>query len=545
MTPMTRQFQLLRQSEVKPKNLRKNDVASVARSLDGKIVSIVVTGESVTGEISSVSTDGDGNTVATISGTEYKVDLNAKEDCKSGTEGVFYTDLFDRIGYVESSSSGKLSSTEKYGWVMTTYSSDDGEDTMIKMYTQDGKAESFKMASSMTYWPANADEAHKATKAEIIELGKDSSKFMTGGGYSVRLAKYKLNSKNEITQLYLASEKTSDNVNSDGVVVDKNNMRGKSAAGSFISEYLLEDGGVQFTVPSSTADMANASNYSVSTVTASQYLNVEGVQIDFLLGEFKDSRYPKVLIRYSSSGGTSVSPISDYGTANDNPTMLISNIGYGKNEDDEYVYTIKGYSGGALVSYTTCSTTGVYYLDPTFTDFASSKDAYKGTKIFDATKDDISKFNSALKIGDVIGIQASGSTADVIIKMVDYEDLVADLNLGEDDTKTQWTGTGAFSATRDSITVGEVTAAELEGVAFLTAGGASVSFDSSKVLDALLVTVDSDGKIVQAKVDKEGGYDIVDLQNGLDDDSITDYAFIRQFKGGMREISIIRVQQAQ
>lgn len=531
-------------STVKPKNLKKNDVAAIARNLDNTIIEAIVTGESVTGVIEAVSTDEDDNKVVTIAGTEYVVDYNAVADCTSGSEGTFYTDVFGRIGYVAGSSSGKTSGDEKYACLINTYvNTDDGSnDVMIKLFTQEGKTETYKMSSSMSYWPAGAIDKHTATKDEIIALSGTSGFVKTNvGGKSVpiKLAKYKVNSKNEITQLYLASGKTDSNVDSKGVIVDTTNMRSKGAAGNFIGGYMLEDGGVQFNVPAAESDMKDAANYSVASITASQYLNVEGVGVDFVLGEFKDSRYPKVLIRFSTSGGTTVSPISDYGTANDNPTMLISSIGYGKDEDDNTIFTIKGYSGGAMVSYTTCNTTGVY------TTGANSpmqdKETYSGgdKAIYDATKDGEDEFYDALKPGDIIGIQASGSTANVIIKIVDAENVVADEFAG---TATQWKGNASFSSTRDNVTFGKINAAQLEGSAFMTVDSISVAFDGAKVLDDVVIKVDSDGNILSTKVDKEGGLDISDVEAALTDDSIIDYAFVRQFKGGMREISIIRIE---
>ena len=83
------------------RNLKKNDVATIRRSLDDTVVDVVVTGESFTGSASGISKKVD-KSYATINGTKYDVANVAVGDLVSGTQSTFYTDMFGRIAYIES-----------------------------------------------------------------------------------------------------------------------------------------------------------------------------------------------------------------------------------------------------------------------------------------------------------------------------------------------------------------------------------------------------------------------------------------------------------
>lgn len=118
-------------NEIRLRNLKKNDVATIRRSLDDTVVDVVVTGESFTGSASGISKKVD-KSYATINGTKYDVANVAVGDLVSGTQSTFYTDMFGRIAYIESAGGSGLQSGEKYGWIMNGYDSEDGSGYVIE-----------------------------------------------------------------------------------------------------------------------------------------------------------------------------------------------------------------------------------------------------------------------------------------------------------------------------------------------------------------------------------------------------------------------------
>ena len=118
-------------NEIRLRNLKKNDVATIRRSLDDTVVDVVVTGESFTGSASGISKKVD-KSYATINGTKYDVANVAVGDLVSGTQSTFYTDMFGRIAYIESAGGSVLQSGEKYGWIMNGYDLEDGSGYIIE-----------------------------------------------------------------------------------------------------------------------------------------------------------------------------------------------------------------------------------------------------------------------------------------------------------------------------------------------------------------------------------------------------------------------------
>lgn len=354
--------------EAAPRNLKKNNVASIKRSLDNETLEFVVTGESFTGSIKSITTD-DGKTYITVNGTKYEVDANAVDDCKMGNQAIFYTDQFNRVGYIESATAdGMLQSGESYGWIMNIYDSEDGEGTIVKLYTQDGKSVDATIGSSVDYWAPGATTNVTGTKAETIkaDLLKDGSinnnkflKLSSSSTTPIRIVKYKMNSSNELTRLYCAVDATTVSDTS-ALRINTKNLNGTAAVSGAVSGYTISDGILEFTAPLETSDMKLASNYSVGEVTSSNYVVREnGSSRDYVIGEF-DGVSANIIIRFTASAETAA-PYTEMGTADSGPSiMVIDTIAEGYDEDsDKSIYSITGYSGGSKVSVTTNKNTNL------------------------------------------------------------------------------------------------------------------------------------------------------------------------------------------
>lgn len=363
---------IIRDMEAAPRNLKKNDVVSIKRDLAGETMEFVVTGESITGTTRS-KTESRGKTYVTVNGDKYEVDVNAVDDVKIGSQGVFYLDRFNRIGYAESASAdGMLQSGEKYGWILNAYDSETGEDKIIKLFTMEGNTVEATLAANVDFWGATDTSNSSKTKDEVFNAitkdgtindaafkaldnayKKENGKTTDIPETPLRLVKYKMNSSsNKLSRLYIAVDYTK--------VEDTSALRVKTAnakAGAIngsIGGFTVADGIVEFTAPKEAADMKDESNYAVGQATSSDYVVKEdGSTRTFIIGEF-DGVAANIIVNFTASA-TSAAKFSDIDSAGDGPSvMVVDTIGEGYDEkDDINVYVISGYTGGGPASVTT------------------------------------------------------------------------------------------------------------------------------------------------------------------------------------------------
>ena len=88
--------------ELELKNIKANDCIWVAESLDKKYATILISKETVTGSVTGIKYDDDGNRIIVISGREYYVEksLDEQYNFKIGNNGLFRLDIVGNIiGY--------------------------------------------------------------------------------------------------------------------------------------------------------------------------------------------------------------------------------------------------------------------------------------------------------------------------------------------------------------------------------------------------------------------------------------------------------------
>lgn len=524
-------------SEVRARNLKADDVASLKRSLDNEIIEVIVTGDSVTGKVTSLGKTGDKNT-AVIAGERYVIDANAIDDIQAGTEGSFYTDNFGRIGFVTSSGGGKLSGTEQYGWLMNAYVDDSKTDYIAKIFTQEGKTEEYNLAPTVSYWAPSGSAAVSLSgsdRAQVVNLAKNES-FTKGAGYQVRLCKFRVNSNGQINKLYMAVDSASCS-DKNAVVIDTKNLRGVGSVGVKVNKRTIPDGIVGFNVPRTASDMGTASNYSTFSVSASSYVRTAGTELDYIIGEFSNDDRAGVLIQFNTSS-TSAASTSDYSTVADNPCMVVTRIDSGVDENKEPVYIIVGRRNGAEVSYSTKENTvltkslksgilgnpdrgsSAYYATSPLWDAISSEDSIE----------------NYLNVGDVLGVQADNKgNAEILIKMVDIKELA---KLAVTGTGDQYVGYQRASDTRDGFGVGSVTELDNSGDTYFTiAGDKSWYLSSSASVDMVEVTTDANG-LVKATVSKDT-YTAAEIMEFNQSFVEGDFIFSRNFKNDAQREAII------
>lgn len=526
-------------SEIRLRNLKKNDVATIRRSLDDTVVDVVVTGESFTGSASGISKKVD-KSYATINGTKYDVANVAVGDLVSGTQSTFYTDMFGRIAYIESTAGGLLQSGEKYGWIMNGYDAEDGSGYILEIMTQDGKSAEYKLGSSVDYWAPTATAATTLSSKE--EAKSTISALMTSNSFivaknsknvvvgPVRLIKYKVNSSDNITRIYCAvdSSKVSDEK---ALRIDPTNLNGVSIVGNLVGGYKINDGIIEISVPKSAEDMKNADNYKVGTVTASSYaVRENGSSRDYVVGEFENTNAPTVIINFTSSADA-LANLGDIDTNANNPVMVVDEIERGVDDDDNTVYTIHGYVNGAEASFTTTKNSVLGQLDTSSAIINSARD-YNTKDLWNAKAgEDISKY---LSEGDLVLYD----TGERLVKLLDADDVYNVVQNGASKTGLLFGSFNPFAA-RNMFAFGALLDSDFTENARVTIDTPAlnnIEFDTSKLMDTIEINV----KTGAADIDTDGS-EISDLITYDTESKTGDYVFARfADKGTIQEIIVYR-----
>jgi hypothetical protein len=467
-------------------------------------------------------------------------------------------DKFDRIGNIIADS--LVSSSEKYGWILSAYLSDTGEEYMVRLFTQDGQTQAYKFASKVNYWGPGAQAAASYSLSQLKTALDNISYNRVGSvasGQQIRLVKYSLNSKNEVTKLYVAStvdaSYTKGNAYSDAdatydknaLVINTKNMKSNTSTGNILGGKLyMSDGMLEFKVPNSDADMSDASNYSVSTVNASTYLSTEGINKDCIFGEFSDDKQtkPTVVVRFVGAS-TAAAKAEDYGTVSDNPIFMVKKVNEGVDADGEPVYTISGYRNGAEEKYVTKDNTVIARRNAMFPD----KSSYGTEKLWDAVNglSDVAKAEGARSIQDVIGVGDIVGVSDngaIFIIMVDAS-VVADAVVNDGTVPSYYQCHDSKSDSRDQLRIGFVTDAELGDEAFITykrddGTTEKVGFDVSKEIDTAVIDMKGNIRFNTSDVSD------ISMIEPYDEGTKTGYfVFMRHYKNAaFREIYLYRFE---
>lgn len=512
-------------SEARLRNLKKNDVANIKRSLDDTVVDVIVSGESITGAASGVTIKR-GDSHATINGDKYEVANIAVGDLQAGVQSTFYLDSFGKVGYIEKSTAGKLEAGEKYGLMMSAYDSENKQDFIVQMYTTDGKAEELKFADSVEYWAPTAAAAttikDDAIKTTVTALLGNTTTLVKMGDTPIRLVKYKTNSSGKITRLYCAVNKATADEDSGALRVDPTDLNKRESIGGAVAGYTIADGITEFSAPKDIEDMKDAANYAVGEVKASNYVVKEnGSSRNFIVGEFESSS-PQILINFTASS-KAAAQFSDMDSAGSGPSILMAeSFDTGVDDDDNDIYTINGYNSTADASVTTNKNT-VFgtFKSPIYG--GTGNRYYQATVAWDGTGTTYANVDLTTLVseGDILIYSGDGK---IIGKFSDAKALGA--KVFNNAAYTLPIGNQKFpSSSRVGYYFGELQDSDLSDTAWVNVDGVAdnIIFDPSKVMDLCVISKDNDGNI-KAKIDKDG-VTVGELQSAKDvADGLADYA---------------------
>lgn len=126
-------------------DITKDAVLSVAKSLDGKVVHIIVSGNSVTGTVTSTGTDDKGRKFVVVNDKKYivsKVYTDFKGNISIGTTATFKLTGGDVIADFDIGSS--------YAYLIDAKEYEDEEGIMFRIYTAEGNFEKIMSAEKLT-----------------------------------------------------------------------------------------------------------------------------------------------------------------------------------------------------------------------------------------------------------------------------------------------------------------------------------------------------------------------------------------------------------
>ena len=341
-----------------------------------KYITIEASVDYFDGVVKGVSASESKGNYVTIDDTKYEItnneDLIADLKAAMGSKVKVYLDQFGCVAFVEGVAAGGLASGEKYAWLMSLYEDESGSDVVAELYTSDGERKELELKSTVDYWAPNATENTNTSATEIAEAVSSNDYFLkantadTGEEVSIRLCKFKTNSSGQITRLYVAvDEKTVDENSSAVKVSTVDHQESHLRSGLFAGRYYIENGVAQLTVPLSEADVRDAENYEYRYASTSEFSSTsgeDGLGYVCFLGDVSDAA-PGIMIKMVQSSSEPQS-VEEYGTADDNPVVLISEINLAVDDNDEEIYVIEGYRDGELVEYTTSRNVTVAQVAP-------------------------------------------------------------------------------------------------------------------------------------------------------------------------------------
>ena len=295
-------------------DLKEWDVLSVAKSLDGTALHVMVSQQSVEGTVTELS-----KSYVYIDGKKYKVADNYKKSIQLDDQGVFYLDHYNRIAAVDS----KTRFADQYAYLYDAYATTANRGAMFSLLTAKGEKIELKGAEKMTF---NSKSGLKPS--EVL-------KEITTGEETIleQVVTFETNEAGELRVLSTAQDLT------DGTVNDK--VFGKNAIlkeaeyranVSKLGKYNVSDSTIIFDIP---AESKTNASYAVRDKSMLVDLN----KYDAILYDVQDDLTAKVIVITNSDGIIS----------GETQFAIVDFIAQTQNSDKITVYKLYAFQGGKQI----------------------------------------------------------------------------------------------------------------------------------------------------------------------------------------------------
>ena len=258
-------------------DLKEWDVLSVAKSLDGRALHVMVSNASVEGTVTELSKD-----YVYIDGEKYKVADNYTKGIQLDDQGVFYLDHFNRIAAVDN----KTRYADQYAYLYDAYSTTAGRNAKFSLLTAQGERIELDGAEKMTL---NNQSGMKP--AEVLEELMDEHSNVVG-----QVVTYETNENGELRVLSLATDLT------DGTINDK--VFGKNeeltdaeyrANVNKLGKYNVSESTIIFDIPASAQD-------DTSYAVRDRSMLIDQNLYDAVVYDVQDDLTAKVVVITNSDG---------------------------------------------------------------------------------------------------------------------------------------------------------------------------------------------------------------------------------------------------
>ncbi len=299
-------------------DLSEWDVLSVAKSVDGTIISVEVSSNKVTGKVEQM--DGDKRT---IDGKEYEIAKNYKEEIKLNDEGTFYLDVEGKIAAVDTTKA--LSSNYAYA---IDGGLTNGFDKVleIKVFNKDGEVVILKSGEKIRF------NGTSSVAPETVLAALKS-----GETFTKQLITFEQNAKGELTQLNTATDLTSSGaINKNKFSLNASGELTYKKASKKLGSYNISDSTLILNIPAGATD---PEDYSIETIK----LFDDNEAYDVLVYDVSEDLTAKVVIVTNSAASASVEA----------PIAVVDQIATVLNANNETVQRLYVYQNGQRLSFDT------------------------------------------------------------------------------------------------------------------------------------------------------------------------------------------------
>ncbi|MBE7034709.1 MAG: S-layer homology domain-containing protein [Ruminococcaceae bacterium] len=313
-------FTILRSGQViSLADLKEWDVLSVAKSLDGSIISIEVATEKVSGKVTEIEDD-----KRTINGVQYEIAKNYVEEIKLGDEGDFYLDIEGKIAAVNAQST--LSSNYAY---VTSAALSTGFNPVLEMmlFTKDGEVSVVKSTNKI-----KLNGVSGKTPAEVLDHLKNG-----GDSVSAQLITFEKNADGAITQLNTAKDlSASGEIDKNAFALNAAGEMTYNATSKKLGAYRITDNTIILNIP---AGELEPTEYSVEKASFFDDNQPYTVQVYDVREDFSAQL---VIVTSATASASAEAPLA-----------IIDQIAEVQNEDNEIVQRLYAYQNGQRVSFET------------------------------------------------------------------------------------------------------------------------------------------------------------------------------------------------
>lgn len=296
-------------------DLKEWDVLSVAKSLDGKALHVMVSSHSVEGTVTALS----GKHVY-INGEKYKTADNYTGTFRLDDEGVFYLDHYNRIAAVNH----KTRFGDRYAYLYDAYATSGGRNVSFSLLTSDGEKTELTGAEKMTL-----NQTSGLKPAEVLQRLSESDETVTA-----QMIIYETNEAGQLKTISTAQDFT------DGTVNDK--VFGKNAVLSDteyranvnkLGKYNVSESTVIFDIPANSSD---DSSYAVRN----RDMLIDQNKYDAIVYDVQDDLTANVIVITNSDGVMS----------GETPIAIVDFIAKTQNADKNPVDQLHAFQNGKQIA---------------------------------------------------------------------------------------------------------------------------------------------------------------------------------------------------